>query len=140
MAWSYGHEGGKTMGFFLGEYGGKLLVSFWEFDLSHSCFSSQLSGYVGFADVYCSEFPIQLLEFVDGGGYVFSLEVVDEVFIGIDGFVSDVLLGEEVGMGWGCGCASLYDLICPIVVWGSVCVVWDIDCPLCPVDCGVNFF
>ena len=36
-----------------------------------------------------------------GGAMVFSLEVVDEVFIGVDGFFSDILLGEEVGMGWG---------------------------------------
>ena len=32
------------------------------------------------------------------------MEIVDEVFISVDGFFSDVLLGEEVGVGWSGGC------------------------------------
>ena len=90
--------------------------------------------------MYCSEFSIQLPEFVDGWCYVSSLEVVDEIFIGIDGFFSDVLLVEEVGMGWSSGCVSLYNFILSIVVWGPVCVVWDVDRSFSPVDFGVDFF
>ena len=62
--------------------------------------------------------------------YVFSLEVVDEVFIGVDGFFSDILLGEEVGMGWGSGHVSLYYFVFSVVIRGFVCVVRDIDCSL----------
>ena len=128
------------MGFLFGEYRGEFLISFWEFDFCHSCFSSKFSGNGGFADLYCSEFSIQLLEFVDGWCYVFSLEVVDEVFIGVSGFFSDVLLGEEVGMGWGSSHVSLYNLVLSIVVWGSICVVWDVGHSFSPVDCRVDFF
>ena len=90
--------------------------------------------------MYCSEFSIQLFKFVDGWCYVFSLEVVDEVFIRVGGFVSDILLGEEVGMGWGSGCVSLYNLIFSIVVRGSIHVVWDVDHSFGPVDFGIDFF
>ena len=112
---------------------------FWEFDLGHSSLSSKFHGDVGFADVYCSEFSVQLSVFVDDWGNVFSLEVVDEVFIGIGGFFSNVFLGEEVGMGWGSGCFSLYNLICSVVIWSSVCVVLDIDCSFGPVYYRVDF-
>ena len=127
------------MGFFFREYGGEFLISFWEFDFCHTCFPSKFSGNGGFADLYCGEFSIQLLKFVDGWCCVFSLEVVDEVFVSVDGFFSDILLWEEVGMGWGSGCVSLYDLICSVVVWGSVHVVWDVDHSFGPVDFGVDF-
>ena len=126
--------------FFFGEYRGEFLVSFWEFDFHHTCLSSKFSGNGGFADLYCGEFSIQLLEFVDGGCYVFSLEVVNEVFISIDRFFSDILLWEEVGMCWGSGCISLYNLVFSIVVQGSVCVIWDVDHSFGPVDCGVDLF
>ena len=43
-------------------------------------------------------------------------------------------------MGQGGGRVSLYDFVCSIVVWGPVCVVWDVDCLLGPVDLGVDFF
>ena len=92
------------VGFFFGEYGGEFLILFWEFDLCHPCFPNEFSGKGGFADLHCGEFSIQHFEFVDRWCYVFSLEVIDEVFIGIDGFFSDVLLGEEVGVGWSGGC------------------------------------
>ena len=127
------------VGFFFGEYRGEFLISFWEFDFRHTCFPSKFSDNGGFADLYCGEFPIQFLKFVDGWCYVFSLEVVDEVFISVGGFFSDVLLGEEVGMGRGSGCVSLYNLILSIVVWGSVHVVWDVDHSFSPVDFGVDF-
>ena len=42
-------------------------------------------------------------------------------------------------MGWGGGRVSLYDFICLIVVWGSVCVIWDVDCSFSPVDFRVDF-
>ena len=42
-------------------------------------------------------------------------------------------------MGRGSGCVSLYDLICSIVVRGSVCVVWDVDRSFGPVDFRVDF-
>ena len=128
------------VGFFFGEYRGEFLVSLWEFDFHHSRFSGKFCGDGGFADSYCSESSIQLSEFVDGWGYVFSLEVVDEVFIGVNGFFSDVLLGEEVGVGWSGGCFSLYDVILLFVIGGSVCVVWNIDYSFNPVDCRVDFF
>ena len=67
------------------------------------------------------------------------MEIVDEVFIGVGGFFPDVFLGEKVGVGQGSGCVSLYDLICSIVVWGSVCVVWDVDRSFSPVDFRVDF-
>ena len=67
------------------------------------------------------------------------MEVVDEVFIGVEGFLSDVLLWEEVGMGWSCSCVSLYNFVCSVVFRGSVCVVWDVDCSFGPVDLGVDF-
>ena len=67
------------------------------------------------------------------------MEVVDEVFIGVGGFFSDVFLGEEIGMGWGSGCVSWYDFVCSIVVRGFVCVIWDVDCPFGPVDLRVDF-
>ena len=104
------------MGFFFRKYRGEFFISFWEFDFQHPCFPSKSSSNGGFVDLYCSEFSIQLLEFVDGWCYVFSLEVVDKVFIGIDGFFCNVLLGEEVGMGWGSSCISLYNLGFLIVV------------------------
>ena len=62
------------------------------------------------------------------------MEVVDEVFIGVDGVFPNVLLGKEVGVGQGSGCISLYNFVCPIVVQGSVCVIWDVDCSFGPVD------
>ena len=42
-------------------------------------------------------------------------------------------------MSWGCGCVPLYDFIGLIVVWGSVCVIWDVDCSFGPIDLGVDF-
>ena len=66
------------------------------------------------------------------------MEVVDEVFISVDGFFSDVLLGEEVGVGWGGGCVSLYDFVRSVVVWGSIRVVWDVDRSFGPIDLGVD--
>ena len=68
------------------------------------------------------------------------MEVVDEVFISVEGFFSDILFWEEVGVGRGCGCVSLYDFIRSVVVRGSVCVIWDVDRPFGPVDLGVDFF
>ena len=41
-------------------------------------------------------------------------------------------------MGRGGGCISLYNFVCLIVVWGSVCVVWDIDHSFGPIDLGVD--
>ena len=67
------------------------------------------------------------------------MEVVDEVFIGVGGFFPDILLWEEVGMGQGGGCISLYDFVCSIVVRGSVCVIWDINRSFGPIDLGVDF-
>ena len=67
------------------------------------------------------------------------MEVVDEVFIGVDGFFSMVFFGEEVGMGWGGGCVSLYDFVGSIVVRGSVHVIWDVDRSFGPIDLGVDF-
>ena len=128
------------MGFLLREYGGEFLISFWEFDFCHSCFSSKFGGYGGFADLHCSEFSIQFLEFVDGWCYVFFLKVVDEIFISINGFFSDILPGEKIGMGWGGGCVSLYNLVFSIVVQGSIHVVWDVDCLFGPIYFGVDFF
>ena len=43
-------------------------------------------------------------------------------------------------MGRGGGCISLYNFVCLIVVWGSVCVIWDVDHSFGPVDLGVDFF
>ena len=68
------------------------------------------------------------------------MEVVDEVFVRVEGFFSDILLWEEVGVGWGCVCVSLYDFVCSVVVRGSVCVVWDVDCLFGPIDLGVGSF
>ena len=127
------------VGFFLGEYRGEFLVSFWEFDLCHSCFPGKFRGNGGFVNRYCGEFPIQFLEFVDGWCYAFSLEIVNGVFIGVGGFFPDVLLGMVVGVGWGGGHVSLYNFICSIVVWGSVCVVWDVYHSFGPVDFRVDF-
>ena len=67
------------------------------------------------------------------------MEEVDEVFVGVEGFFSNILLREEVGVGRGCGCVSLYDFVRSIVVWGFVCVVWDVDRSFGPVDLGVDF-
>ena len=67
------------------------------------------------------------------------MKVVDEVFVGVERFLPDVLLWEEVGVGWSCGCVSLYDFVCSVVVWSPVRVVWDIDRSLGPVDLGVDF-
>ena len=67
------------------------------------------------------------------------MEVVDEVFVGIGRFFPDVLPGEEVGVGWGSGCVSLYDPVCLVVVWGSVHVVWYVDHLFGPVDFEVDF-
>ena len=68
------------------------------------------------------------------------MEVVDEVFVGVEGFLPDILFREEVGVGWSCGCVSLYDFVCSVVVRGSVCVIWDVDHSFGPVDLGVDFF
>ena len=127
------------MGFLFGEYRGEFLVSFWEFDLRHSSLSGEFCGDGGFVYRYCSEFSIQLLEFVNGWCYVLSVKVVDEVFVGVERFLPDVLLQEEVGMGRSCGCVSLYDFICSVVIRGSVCVIWDIDRSFGPIDLGVDF-
>ena len=66
------------------------------------------------------------------------MEVVDEVFVGVEGFFPDILLWEEVGMGRGCGCVSLYNFVHLVVVWGSVHVIWDVDRSFGPVDFGVD--
>ena len=68
------------------------------------------------------------------------MEIVDEVFVSVGGFFPNILLWEEVGVGWGCGCVSLYNFVCSVVIWGSVCVVWDVDCSFGPIDLGVDFF
>ena len=68
------------------------------------------------------------------------MEVVDEVFIGVHGFFSNILLRKEVSMGRGSGCVSLYDFVGSVVVWGPVCVVWDVDRSFSPVDFRVDFF
>ena len=67
------------------------------------------------------------------------MEVVDEVFVGVEGFLPDVLLREEVGVGWGCGCVPLYDFVCSIVFRGSICVIWDVDRSFGPIDLGIDF-
>ena len=103
------------------------------------CFPGEFCGNGGFVYRYCSEFPIQLPEFVDGWCYAFPLKVVDEVFIGIDRFFSNVLLWKEVGVGWGCGRISLHNFIHLVVVQGSVGVIWDVDHSFGPVDFGVDF-
>ena len=84
------------MSFFFGEYGGEFLILFWEFDFCHACVSSKLCGNGGFVDSYCGELPIQLLEFVDGWCYVFFLEVVDEIFISVNGIFPDILLQRRL--------------------------------------------
>ena len=66
------------------------------------------------------------------------MEVVDEVFIGVEGFFPDILLWEGVGVGRGGGCVSLYNFVRSVVVWGSVCVIWDVDRSLSPIDLGVD--
>ena len=68
------------------------------------------------------------------------MEVVDEVFVGVEGFFSDILLWEEVGMGRGCVCVALYNFVCSVVVQGSVCVIWDVDRLFGPIDLGVDSF
>ena len=68
------------------------------------------------------------------------MKVVDEVFIGVEGFFPNIFFGKEVGVGWGGGCVSLYDFVGSVVVWGSVCVVWDVDRSFGPVDFRVDFF
>ena len=68
------------------------------------------------------------------------MKVVDEVFVRVERFLPDVFLREEVGVGRSCGCVSLYDFICSVVVRGSVCMIWDIDHSLGPIDLGVDFF
>ena len=68
------------------------------------------------------------------------MEVVDEVFVGVDGLFPDIFFGKEVGVGRGGGCIPLYYFVCSIVVWGFVCVVRDIDCSFSPIDLGVDFF
>ena len=68
------------------------------------------------------------------------MEVVGEVFVRVEGFFSDIFLWEEVGVGQGCVCVSLYDFVCSVVVWGSVCVIWDVDRSFGPIDLGVDSF
>ena len=68
------------------------------------------------------------------------MEVVDEVFVGVEGFLPDILFREEVGVGRSRGCVSLYDFVCLVVVRGSVCVIWDVDRSLGPIDLGIDFF
>ena len=67
------------------------------------------------------------------------MEEVDEVFVGVERFFSNILLREEVGVGRGCGCVSLYDFVRSVVFRGSVCVVWDVDRSFGPIDLGVDF-
>ena len=67
------------------------------------------------------------------------MKVVDEVFVGVERFLPDVLLQEEVGVGRSCGCVSLYDFVCSVVFRGSVCVIWDVDRSFSPIDLGVDF-
>ena len=68
------------------------------------------------------------------------MEVVDEVFVRVEGFLPDILLREEVGMGWSCGCVSLYDFVRSIVFRGFICVIWDVDRSFGPIDLGIDFF
>ena len=68
------------------------------------------------------------------------MEEVDEVFVGVKGFFPNIFFGKEVGVGWGGGCVSLYDFVGSVVVWGSVCVIWDVDRSFGPIDLGVDFF
>ena len=68
------------------------------------------------------------------------MEVVDEVFVRVEGFFSDILLWEELSVGRGSSCVSLYDFVSSIVVQGSVCVVWDVDRSFGPIDLGIDFF
>ena len=67
------------------------------------------------------------------------MEVIDEVFIRVEGFFPSIFFGEKVGVGQGCGCISLYNFVRSVVVWGSVCVIWDVDRSLGPIDLGVDF-
>ena len=67
------------------------------------------------------------------------MEVVDEVFIRVHGFFSNILLRKEVSMGRGGGCVPLYDFVGSVVVWGSVRVIWDVDRSFGPVDFRVDF-
>ena len=68
------------------------------------------------------------------------MKVIDEVFVGVERFLPDVLLWEEVGVGRSCGCVSLYDFVCSVVVRGPVCVIWDVDHSLGPINLGIDFF
>ena len=68
------------------------------------------------------------------------MEVIDEVFIGVEGFFPNIFLWEEVGVGWGCSCVSLYNFVCSVVVRGSVRVVWNVDRSFGPIDLGIDFF
>ena len=67
------------------------------------------------------------------------MEVIDEVFVGVEGFFPSIFFGEKVGMGRGGGCVSLYDFVRSVVVRGSVCVIWDVDRSFGPIDLGVDF-
>ena len=136
MAWSHGHGGGKWWASSSenmednSSYRSGSLTSVIPASLASSV------AMVVLQTCTAVNFPSSFLHLLMGGA-VFSL---DEIFIGIDGFFSDVLLGEEVGVGWGSGCVSLYNLVFSIVVWGSVHVVWDVDHLFDPVDFGVDFF
>ena len=68
------------------------------------------------------------------------MEVIDKVFVGVEGFLPSIFLGEKVGVGRGGGCVSLYDFVSSIVVRGSVCVVWDVDRSFGLIDLGIDFF
>ena len=68
------------------------------------------------------------------------MEVIDEVFVGVEGFFPNIFLWEEVGVGRGCSCVSLYDFVCSVVVRGSVRVIWNVDCSFGPIDLGIDFF
>ena len=102
-------------------------------------FLSKFCGDGGLAHLDHHEFSVNFPELVDNQGDAFSLEKVDNVFVRIGGFLPDKLSGEEVGMGQSSGCSSLYNLILSIVVGGSICVVWDINCAFHLVDQGVCF-
>ena len=48
--------------------------------------------------MYCGEISTKFPELDDNWGHAFPLEVFDEVFIMVEGFLPDIFVWEEVGM------------------------------------------